>query len=607
MNRCIFLSLPTIALVVLFHIPSPSLAQNIPTEARHSQKIERQFGTGQTQRTEAITMMEESSQLRGFVLLGSNNTRGSVMFIEMLEVSTNTPFQMCGITLRLANAAPENVRIFIRPRNQAESAWILLAIDDHADNESMNDDLARQTGNITLHTHPAILAAETRRVEVKVELVRSALRRNPVLQSYHCFIHSPGHTASDALSSALPSSRQQKNSASLQNSTFPRPAFTTRTNWGCPWGQTSGPNTLTPTTPTHLIVHHSFSPGNDVTDWAAAVRGIWSFHVNSNGWSDVGYNWLIDPNGVIYQGRAWVGENDNTQGAHFCGFNGQTMGVCMLGNFNDVSPSPAALSSLVRLLAYRTSANSLNPRGVSFHANSMRSLNHISGHRDGCATDCPGNALYPQLPALRNRVFALLNPPVIEKASVSVLGTQSAEVSALVRPNGSATTVFVEWDNALSVPPTLRNRRMVRQFTAEDTASTVSTVISGLDPRGMYVYRFIAQNSDTTAQTLQNTFSLGQTSVAVQQAASNLRITPNPVSDLAHITYTLDAPAFVRIHLRDIRGTIIATLVNGTESKGEHTTTFREENIANGLYYCYLEIMSAAQNHYTVQPLMVVR
>ncbi|MFY7997182.1 MAG: hypothetical protein ACOVSW_01125, partial [Candidatus Kapaibacteriota bacterium] len=69
----------------------------------------------------------------------------------------------------------------------------------------------------------------------------------------------------------------------------------------------------------------------------------------------------------------------------------------------------------------------------------------------------------------------------------------------------------------------------------------------------------------------------------------------------------LDAPAFVRIRVRDIRGTIIATLINGTESQGEHTTTFREENIANGLYYCYLEIMSAAQNHYTVQPLMVIR
>jgi hypothetical protein len=607
MNRRIFFLLVAIAVLMQPCRSNICFAQDTLTEVRRSQKIERQFGTGQTQRTAAMTMMEENSQSKGLVLLGGNNARGSVVFTETLEISTNTPFQMCGITLRLANAAPENVRIVVRPHNRPESAWILLTIDDHADNENMNDDLARQTGNITLHTHPAILDAETRSIDVKVELMRSALRPNPVLQSYHCFVHSPGHTAPDALSSALPSSRQQKSSASLQNSAFPRPVFTTRTNWGCPWGQTSGPNTLTPTTPTHLIVHHSFSPGNDVTDWAAAVRGIWSFHVNSNGWSDVGYNWLIDPNGMIYQGRAWVGENDNTQGAHFCGFNGQTMGVCMLGNFNDVSPTPAALSSLVRLLAYRASTNSINPRGMSFHTNSMRNLNHISGHRDGCATDCPGNMLYPQLPSLRNRVVALLNPPAIEKASVNVLSTQSAEVSAIVRPNGSATNVFLEWDNALSVPPALRNRRMVRQFTAEDTASTVSTVISGLDPRGMYVYRFIAQNSDTLAQTSQNTFNLGQTSVRAQQNAANLRITPNPVHDLAQITYTLDAPAFVRIRVRDIRGTIIATLINGTESQGEHTTTFREENIANGLYYCYLEIMSAAQNHYTVQPLMVIR
>ena len=123
--------------------------------------------------------------------------------------------------------------------------------------------------------------------------------------------------------------------------TITKPAVVSRTSWGCPDGQGSG---WTPqyTTVTHLIVHHS-ATANTSSDWAATVRSIWNFHTNDRGWGDVGYNYLIDPNGVIYEGRAG---GDNVIGAHFSCQNGGTMGVCMLGTFTSVSPTAAALSSL---------------------------------------------------------------------------------------------------------------------------------------------------------------------------------------------------------------------------------------------------------------------
>lgn len=598
-------------------------------QPRTSQTIQRNFLAPEALAPEALQKELQNMTLTGCTILkrgisfsSESSTGGAIVFAETVNVSDDTPFQMCGITLRLEGAAPENVRVFVRPRLQEHplsgKAWIPLPFDDHADNDdNPNADL---TGSIILHTHPAVLEAKLRQIEVKIEIVRTALRSNPLLQYYQCYLYSPGHTppvtntntdteypSKNALGISIAGSNDTKNGVLLQGSSFLRPAFMTRTAWGCPWGQTSGPNMLTPTAPTHLIVHHSFSPGNDVTDWAAAVRGIWAFHVNSNGWSDIGYNWLIDPSGRIYQGRAWVDSNDNAQGAHFCGYNAQTMGVCMLGDFNSISPSEAALRSLVRLLAYRASANTLDPRGVSFHQSSSRNLNSISGHRDGCSTDCPGNALYPQLPTLRNRVFALLNPPSIERTTVNVLNQQSVEISAFVRPNGSATDVFVEWDNAQAVPPGLRHRRLIRRFTAQEAANSTTTTLDSLNPNGSYVYRIIAQNSDTLAQTLESTFNLMRTGIADQEANTTLHIMPNPAIEVPRIAYTLASAAFVRLSIKDIRGAVVLALVEAQEQAGEHNITLNTEKMSEGMYYCYFAALNNSNSRIIVRPFIILR
>jgi hypothetical protein len=619
-------SRPLLALLCVL-IALASILNLAKAQMPSSQRIQRTLLNSKTGGQNALP---ENIQLRGCnasesgVVIGNGEkTQGEIIVNEGVSVSDDTPFQMCGITLRLAGAAPDNVRVFVRPLEQSgvqlEAKWIALPFDDHGDDSDAANDVVRSMGNITLHTHPAFLPAKTQRIEVKIELRRSVLRRNPILQEYQYFVHSPGHTPENVQASLqraaqenLPSeinTQAGKSGARLQSSVFPRPAFASRTEWGCPWGQTSGPNTLTSTPPTHLIVHHSFSPGNDVTDWPAAVRGVWNYHVNSNSWSDIGYNWLIDPKGVIYQGRAWVDTNDNSQGAHFCGYNRQTMGVCMLGDYNSIVPSDAALRSLVRLLAYRASANAINPRGVAFHESSARNLNNISGHRDGCSTDCPGDMLYPQLPTLRNRVFALLNPPVVERSAVTAINQESAQLSAFVRPNASATDVFVEWDNAASAAPTLRNRRLVRQFTAQDSAQSVGITLSGLESSTSYAFRFVAQNSDTSAQTPQAVFSLMRTDI-IQQTMSDadaLTITPNPVIGIGQIQYTLDAPSFVRIRLADVRGNIITTLFEANQSAGLQTVTFCEENLASGLYYCYFERLNGISLRRIVRPVMVLR
>ncbi len=175
----------------------------------------------------------------------------------------------------------------------------------------------------------------------------------------------------------------------------PQPTFEGRLDW-CPDG--TCPTDPTPEfvpNPTHVIVHHTAGT-NTATDWAAVVRSIWDFHVNVNGWDDIGYNWLVDPNGVLYEGRG-----DGRLGAHFCAQNGFTTGICVMGDFTSIQPTNNALDKLEDFLAWECCDENIDPLGTGFHAGSGLTLPFIAGHRDGCTTSCPGDSFYPLLPSVR--------------------------------------------------------------------------------------------------------------------------------------------------------------------------------------------------------------
>jgi N-acetylmuramoyl-L-alanine amidase len=188
---------------------------------------------------------------------------------------------------------------------------------------------------------------------------------------------------------------------------YPEPPVVTRTEWECPDGPISTHGNLIYATVTHLIVHHT-AMGVEATDsdWPALVRSIWKFHVIERGWADIGYNYLIDPNGVIYEGRSG---GANVIGAHFSGVNAGTMAVALLGDFSNAAPTSEALNSLKEILAWKCYQCGLDPEGRSLHDASKLILNTISGHRDGPKpTECPGEALYMLLPAIRAEVKNLL-------------------------------------------------------------------------------------------------------------------------------------------------------------------------------------------------------
>ena len=153
----------------------------------------------------------------------------------------------------------------------------------------------------------------------------------------------------------------------------------------------------------HCVIHHSAGNNND-TDYLNIIRNIYLLHTESNGWDDIGYNFVIAPNGAIYSGRDAqnVADEDNIQGAHFCGKNGGTMGICLLGNYNTIKPTIPMTNSLTDLLSWKLHKENLSTLEAFPHPDALSpNLPTVTMHRSGCATECPGENVASFLDSIR--------------------------------------------------------------------------------------------------------------------------------------------------------------------------------------------------------------
>ncbi|GAA4594754.1 hypothetical protein GCM10023194_62560 [Planotetraspora phitsanulokensis] len=203
-----------------------------------------------------------------------------------------------------------------------------------------------------------------------------------------------------------------KTLAATPASTAPRPAIKTRASWGADESLVTDPPEYAPTVK-EVFVHHTDGVNTySCADSPAIIRGIMLYHVKTNGWNDVGYNFLVDKCGTIFEGRAG-GIDRPVIGAHTLGFNTSSSGIALLGSFNEASdpaPSTAALEAISKLAAWKLGLAGGNPTGkvtLTITADNGKfkpgsySFNTISGHRDGYATACPGTKLYAALPTIR--------------------------------------------------------------------------------------------------------------------------------------------------------------------------------------------------------------
>jgi hypothetical protein len=170
------------------------------------------------------------------------------------------------------------------------------------------------------------------------------------------------------------------------------------------------------------FVHHSVNAnGYSSAEVPAMLRSIYVFHTYSRGWNDFGYNFAIDAYGRIWEGRAG-GIDRPVIGAQAGGYNVESFGAVLLGDFSATLPTSAARAALAHLIAWKMALHGVPVTGkvtvevdppdafyTRFRPGQHVSLPRIAGHRDGCTTDCPGYDMYVNgMPPLRKSVGQLI-------------------------------------------------------------------------------------------------------------------------------------------------------------------------------------------------------
>ena len=358
------------------------------------------------------------------------------------------------------------------------------------------------------------------------------------------------------------------------------PALIPRRTWGAEDFRGT-PVPLAQPVYTRMTFHHAACcEAETYEEGLQQVKAIQDFHQDVRGWSDIGYHFLLDQNGRIYQGRPFLDNRTNleeppvlAQGAHVGGFNTGNIGVSMLGCYHPPEGgncmdtlSPSTRDSLATVFAY------LSERyGVT--------TPNLLGHRDQGATSCPGDNNYALLPDLRiqiNDLIASGNAP-IATATLSASGSDEGIVLLegvfneifdvveieLVRVQGSDSTTIFNTTEAADF-----------QFTDVDATQSVQTS-----------YHLYATSSTGRRQRLATAFA----TISSPEDYLLTQNFPNPFSAQTTVRYFLRMDGIVRLELFTLDGKRILTLANGFKAGDRwYAETFAGSGLASGVYFVRL-------------------
>jgi hypothetical protein len=357
------------------------------------------------------------------------------------------------------------------------------------------------------------------------------------------------------------------------------------------------------TTLRYAVVHHTASTNSyTAAQSAALVRGFQAYHVRSNGWDDIGYNFLVDRYGQVFEGR-YGGIERNVVGAHAQGFNTGSTGVAVIGNFDSAGITPAARASLVQLLAWRLDVAHVDPLGIfpvlsggnpRFPNNAPLSLRAISGHRDTGFTSCPGGLLYAQLPAIARGVSTTGGPKLFQPV---VKGAVGGPIRFTARLSDALPWTVTVSDAAGAVVASGLGTGIDVDFTWDATVAAP----------GPYAWRI---DAGPTVRPATGTIGGKIAALALQKVtASRLTFSPNGdgKDEETRISYTLTRQATVNASLTLPDGTLMASLFTDTKPAGRNTFVFRGQGMKDGPYRLVLTASSAGKFVTAIVPLVVNR
>ena len=380
--------------------------------------------------------------------------------------------RMVGLSWRNTPDAPwtatGGARAWLRTEgSRGWSAWNAAEpADDGPDPGSGEDHQQR------VYTDGIWLAAGTRAVQVRIELPGRAAASVEQLSA---------HLVEPDLTPVAPDVPPRGGAIAM-----PRPpGIITRARWGADERLRRGPPRYASTVLAAFVHHTGQTNHYTKGESAALVRADYLYHVRTRGWNDLGYNFLIDRYGQVFEGRAG-GVGRPVIGACTAGFNTSTSCVALLGTFGSARPPAVAMAALRRLLAWKLDLTHVDPAYTTvltsaggstsrYRRGTRVRLRTISGHRDTSFTACPGAAVYRQITSLRLAVAATGGPKIYG-------GTPSAD--SIDPAEGPAVALAPRFRQRVRwhVQVTGSNGRVLRRWAGIGRTSRI--VWNGLDAHG---------------------------------------------------------------------------------------------------------------------------
>jgi N-acetylmuramoyl-L-alanine amidase len=373
------------------------------------------------------------------------------------------------------------------------------------------------------------------------------------------------------------------------------PPIISRLAWGANESIRRAPPQYAPSLQFALVHHTAGSNSYTASQSAAIVRGIEVYHVKGNGWNDIGYNFLVDKYGQVFEGR-FGGVDKNVIGAHAEGFNTGSVGVALLGTYSVTAPAAAAKNALVNLLAWRLDLAHIDPLSsmtatsggnARFPVGTPVFLRAVSGHRDTGFTTCPGAALYAQLGALA-RQTATIGLPKLYAPSVQ------GQLGGLIR-----------FQARLSEP---------LPWVANVIDSTGAVVATGSGTGGKVDWTWDATTVPPAVYTW--SISAGDT---VRPASGRIGTAPVPLAiksptattptagDSTQISYTLSTAATVTATLRTTDGRDVGVLFTQQHAAGKQSFRFETASVPEGRYVIVLSATNGRSTVTATIPVLVDR
>jgi hypothetical protein len=326
-------------------------------------------------------------------------------FVTASSAGTKT-FDVVGVTWPYR---PNSAQVVVKVRVQHNGKWTeweqLPVEDEHSPDPA-------QEGRPRSGTEPLWVGAAN-----GVEASLTTLDGTTVRGAKVALIN-PGTSPGDEAPQATPAAAAQGGlmaASTASPAPYGMPAIISRHGWGAD-EKMRGHNGAACAKPNYsrtvqaAFVHHTVDRnGYTRAQVPAMIRGIYAYHVKSRGWCDVGYNFLVDKFGRVFEGR-YGGMHIPVLGAHTGGYNTDSFGISLIGNFETVTPPAAMMEAAARTIAWKLDSNYRSP--LATVVLSGKRLNTVSGHRDAKATACPGTYVYRRLGWLKQRVNTLMGKNV---------------------------------------------------------------------------------------------------------------------------------------------------------------------------------------------------